>query len=226
MPDYKKELEDFTYIVSHDLNAPLRHIKSFSSLLVKKLDDKITDQEREYVRHLENSVLKIEIMLEALLTYSRLSTQTEDYSPFDCNQLVQDVISSFQDPIEETQAKITVSGLPENLNADQKQIKLLFMHLLDNALKFRKPGTPPDIKISAEQKDDHWLFCIKDNGIGIPEKQYESVFTMFKRLNPDDGLSGIGAGLTMAKKTMDLHGGGIWVEAQGNDGTALFFTIK
>lgn len=225
MPDYKKELEEFAYIVSHDLGAPLRHVKSFDSLLIKKLEDKITDEEREYFQYLESSVLKTESMLEALLQYSRLNTQGEEFKTFACHKLVTSVISNFWRETDGTGAKINTLNLPGSLNGDEKQIRKLFTHLIDNALKFKRPNIKPNITISAEEKDNTWHFSIRDNGIGIPQEQCENVFTMFKQLNPDQYPSSMGCGLTFAKNIVERHGGKIWIEPNSDQGVTVQFDI-
>ncbi|MGB0720276.1 MAG: sensor histidine kinase [Bdellovibrionales bacterium] len=218
MSNAKKELEEFAYIVSHDLNAPLRHIRSFSNLLIKSMGDKVSDDEREYVRFIENGVIKLEDMLAALLHYSRVNTKTEAFTALACEDVLNTVIAGLDADIKSSGATITLGHLPPAINGDKTQIQMLFHHLIDNALKFRSADTPPVIDISAVEKDGAWLFSITDNGIGIPVEQHENVFKIFKRLNPDNGLSGIGAGLTIAKAIAERHNGQIRIDPDYTDG--------
>ena len=224
MSDPQKELEEFAYIVSHDLNAPLRHIKSFTALLMKKLGDKVGEEEQEYVHYIDNSVIKLETMLAALLDYSRIDTKSEKNTEFDCEALVKELIEEHQSNIEASKATIKTSDLPNALNANKQHIRMVFEHLLDNALKFKNPDTPPIIQISAEKQNDHYLFTIQDNGIGIPEIQHEHVFKMFKRLDPEN-YPGIGAGLTIAQKIIKYHGGNIWLDPENKTGTKIQFSL-
>ncbi|MDB2683160.1 ATP-binding protein [Alphaproteobacteria bacterium] len=162
-------------------------------------------------------------MLAALLEYSRISSRTEEKSTFDCNKLVKSILSDFWREIDTTKTSINLIDLPESLIAEQKQIRVLFSHLLDNAIKFRHSDTPPIIEISAKHQEGAWLFNVIDEGIGIPEEQYKNVFQMFRRLNPDPEISGIGAGLTVAKKIVEYHGGKIWIE--NCEKTIISFTL-
>lgn len=225
MVDYKKALEEFTYIVSHDLNAPLRHVREFGKLLIKKLGDKVNDEEREYLEFMEGGIYKAEAMIAGLLEYSRLHTDAAPYSEFDCGALVDEVINLLNDVIEKTQANINISSLPNTLTADKIQIHQLFFKLIDNALSFRRENVTPRINIMVLEQDDAWLFSVADNGIGIPDKQYENIFKMFKRLDPVDSFSSIGSGLTIAKEIVERHEGEIWVESELDKGTTAFFTI-
>ena len=224
MHDPQKELETFAYIVSHDLNAPFRHIREFGKLLVNKLDDKVSDEERTYLQYMEKSIYKAEAMLDALLKYSRLNTQAEEYSLFNCDEMVQSILSEFPTKIEQTQANISISGLPNELEADQQQIRLLFSCLLDNVFQYARPDIPLRLDIAAEPQGDHWLFSIKDNGSGITKNQLDNVFTMFRGTSGDES-SGIGAGLALAQKVVQRHNGKIWIESEPNTGTQVFFTI-
>ena len=220
MTDPKKELEEFVYIVSHDLNAPMRHIKQFGNLLFKKLGDKVSEEEREYLSFMEDAVTKAEDMIEALLTYSRLNTTAEEFSTFNCATIVENIVSG----LDIDDGAIKTHNLPDEITAEQKQIRQLFEHLLDNAIKFKKPDTALEINIRAEDNSDHWQFSVQDNGIGIPEVQIDNVFTMFRSGHADEVYEGIGVGLTIAQKIVHHHGGKTWIESDKN-GTNVLFTI-
>lgn len=211
MTDYKKELEEFSYIVSHDLNAPLRHIKAFSSLLKGEAEGKLSDQEQEYLDHIETSVIRAQGLLAALLEYSRLNTHTEDRTDFDITAAIQKAISRLEDRIQTQGADISIDVEPKTVTAVEPQIVRVFEALIDNALKFQESGATPVIKILSFQADGHDAYAVVDNGIGIPENQHENVFRMFKCLTPKD-YEGIGSGLAIAKKIIDDHGGAIWFE--------------
>lgn len=225
MADYKKELEEFTYIVSHDLNAPLRHIKAFGNLLVKKLGDKVTDDEREYLSHLETSIEKAETLLDAILDYSRISTRSEKPKEFDVNDLVVYVTEVYRKPIDKKNAIINISDLPQKVTAAYNQILNVFWYLIDNALKYHNSDSAPVIDISAVEKDGYYVFSVTDNGIGIPEKNREDVFKMFRRLEPNYAPESVGTGLTLARKIIDDHGGEIWIDETPDHKTSICFTL-
>ncbi len=219
-----KEYEEFAYIVSHDLNAPLRHVREFTRLLIGCQQDNLTEEEQEYVRFLEQSLSKLDDMQEALLVFSRLNTQARPKEKTDMNRLVQDVVSDMKQSFEKYDVDLNVSNLPF-LNVDGRQVKVLFTHLLDNALKFHKSDeVKRRVSICAVEQGDVWLFELKDNGIGISDKYSTSVFRLFKRLEPDK-YSGIGAGLTLAQKIVHWHKGEILIQSEPSVGTSIFFSL-
>lgn len=222
MTDYKKELEEFIYIVSHDLNAPMRHIKQFGALLFKSLGDKVTKEEKEYFYYMEQAVHKSEDMLNALLSYSRINTEAEKFSSIDCHAIIENILNDYKDP----KINTSVENLPKDIYADKKQIQILFKCLLDNAIKFKQPETCAEIEISAEETDKGWLFKVQDNGIGIELKQTEHMFTIFKRGHSDEKYPGVGIGLALAKKIVQRHHGEIWFEADRSNGATVNFTIE
>ncbi len=220
MTDYKKELKDFSYIVSHELNAPVRHIKQFGQLLSNSMKDDATPEKKEYLGYMEGAAHKIEAMLAAILTYSRLNTTERQIVPVDFNAALEDALSKHY----ASDVKVTTTSLPTALMADHIQIQCLFLYLVDNAFKFKAPDVPLSLDVTSEKKQDHWLFCVKDNGIGLKSKDTEKLFTIFNREHPSTEYEGIGTGLTFAKKIIDLHNGKIWLESTG-DGTSVYFTL-
>ncbi|MEZ5918965.1 MAG: ATP-binding protein [Alphaproteobacteria bacterium] len=220
-----KEYEDFAYIVSHDLNAPLRHIKEFTRLLVAGRKDNLTVEEQEYVEFLERSLSKLDDMQRALLTFSRLNTRPDPPCDVDCNKVVDDVLKELADIVSVHAPEIEYGKLPV-VHVDPKQLHLLFFHLIDNALKFHEDETlKRRIHISATDQEDMWLFEVRDNGIGIAEQYHDEIFRLFRRLNPDQ-YSGIGAGLTIAQKIVHRFGGEMLIESEPEQGTSVFFSIE
>ncbi|MCB1563677.1 MAG: hypothetical protein KDJ75_08900 [Alphaproteobacteria bacterium] len=219
-----KEYEDFAYIVSHDLNTPLRHIKEFTRLLVAGRKENLTVEEQEYVEFLERSLSKLDDMQRALLTFSRLNTRSNPSCDVDCNEVVGDVLRELADIVSAYAPEIKCGELPI-VYMDPKQLHLLFFHLIDNALKFHEDDTPKrKIEINATDQEDMWLFEVRDNGIGIAEQYHDEIFRLFRRLNPDQ-YSGIGAGLTIAQKIVHRFGGEILIESEPEQGTSVFFSI-
>lgn len=218
-----KEYNDFAYIVSHDLNAPLRHIKEFTRLLIGGRKDQLTEEEQEYVEFLEKSLSRIDGMQKALLTFSRLNTRSGPLEETDCNDIVVNALHELSDMVDKHAPVIEHGQLPI-ITAEPKQLHLLFVNLIDNALKFHDGSKERQVTINATDQKDAWLFEIKDNGIGIAEEHHEKVFLMFRRLNPDK-YTGIGTGLTIARKITQHHGGDIHIESEPGKGTSLFFSI-
>lgn len=223
--DYKKELEEFSYIVSHDLNAPLRHIREFSKLLEKKLDGRLNEDEQEYFNYIKTAVYQAENMLEGLLKYSRLNTQDNVCTSINMAELVQDVVNLLKENIEETSAIVNVDIASVSCVGHRDQLKELLFYLLHNALKFSKPEQSPDIQISAQNKDDKVILCIQDKGIGLDLEQHERMFQMFKKLDPNASDAGVGIGLTLAKKIIERHDGDIWIEGERGEGVSVYFSL-
>lgn len=219
-----REYEDFAYIVSHDLNAPLRHVREFTSLLIGGRREKLTDEECEYIRFLEKSLDRIDEMQRALLSFSRLNTRAGDVRAVDFNEAVAAAIKDLDDIIKLHFPAIECRKLP-TLVAEPQQIRLLFFHLIGNALKFYDSETVKrKVIITAVDQGDVWLFEIKDNGIGIDKKYHREVLRMFRRLEPEL-YPGIGAGLTIARKISQRHGGELLIESEAGQGTSVFFSI-
>lgn len=224
MSNDQKELDEFVYIVSHELNAPLRHIKQFGSLLVKRLEDKVSDEELEYLEYIEQSITDAEAMLSALLQYSRLNTVSEEPSSIDFEKLINTVLSGY----DKSTFEIEIGNLPDSLSAKPQKIETLFACLIDNSIKFSPDGEKAKIKISAEERDGAWFFTVEDNGIGIQPKQLENVLKIFIRgdVKPQDHVAGVGAGLAISKKIVEQHGGTITVESDGEKGTRVLFSLR
>lgn len=222
MTDPQTDLDELIYIISHDLNAPLRHVKSFNKLLINKLGDKVGEEEQEYVDYIDSAIVKMQDMISALLQYSRLKS-SETASEFDIELLVKEVCSDYQAQLEESEASFQISSLPKAFKGNEKQIRALISHLIDNAIKFRVENQPLKIHVTGEQLDDKLLLTVLDNGIGIPKHYHEKVFKLFVRLNSEN-YPGIGAGLTLARKIVELHNGTIAIEPS-ETGTRITVTL-
>lgn len=226
MTDYKKEFEEFAYIVSHDLNAPFRHIREFSKLLVHRLEEKLGEDEKTYLQYIENGVQKVEDMLEVLLKLSRLNTQVKEFGAHDCNAIVARVLKK-QEMLELVgKVELEIADLPEDLYGDDYQFSVLFEAVIDNALRYRgKDSNAHHVRIECREDKTHYHFIVGDTGIGVEDRHKENVFLMFKRLDPN-GEEGIGAGLTLAKNVVERHGGEIWLEDTEGSGLSVHFTIQ
>ncbi|HEU5048166.1 MAG TPA: ATP-binding protein [Rickettsiales bacterium] len=219
-----REFKEFTYIISHDFNAPLRGVVEISKLLRDEYAHKLDEEGNLYVNMIQQGGEKIQAMLESLLEYSRISTASLAYSPVDCNALLAAYKTERQTLLGIEQEVLQNDSLPA-ISADANQIARLFQILIDNGFKFHKPGTVPEVKISAQKQADAWQFSVQDNGIGIEPEFQQAVFLLFRKLHSDAQYPGTGSGLTLAKKIVERHGGKIWVESTPGKGTTFKFTL-
>jgi PAS domain S-box-containing protein len=224
--DLKKsndDLEQFAYAASHDLKEPLRMIASYSELIMKRLppDDAPLQEFAGFVRE---GVQRMNTLISDLLNYSRIGKTHIEFSAVSFSEIVQNVLDSLSKVIAETGTQVINNPLPV-LNAVPTQIRQLFQNLIENAIKFRKPGQKPVITIDASQREKDWLFCINDNGIGIDPQFSDRIFVIFQRLHTRDKYEGTGIGLSIAKKVVELHNGKIWLQSEPGKGTTFYFTI-
>lgn len=224
MEEKNKELEQFTYIASHDLQEPLRSITSFIELFQQEYQGVFDENAQMYFEFVQQSTGRMKELIKGLLDYSRIGKQMIIRKE-DLNEILKNVIHDLTNSIDRSQAKITFEDLP-SLYASGLHLRILFQNLIANALKFHKPGVPPEIHISAEQDKTHWLFCISDNGIGMDNKYQDKIFTIFQRLHSKEAYEGTGIGLAHCKKIVQLHDGKIWFDSEIGKGTKFYFTIS
>ena len=222
--ELKKELEQFVYVASHDLKQPIASIYSWSQLLQVRFGDRLEEKGLGYLASMQNSIKQMTQLLDDLLSYSRVERANSDFVMVNCEIIVHQVLSRLSPAIAATQAKITINELPE-IYGNPIQLRQLFHHLLDNALKFQEGATVPIITLSAEDNKSHWIFRCSDNGIGIEPDYQSHIFNAFKRLHPQTKYSGSGLGLAVCKKILQRHGGQIWVESTYGNGSTFLFSL-
>ncbi|MDP3541518.1 MAG: ATP-binding protein [Elusimicrobiota bacterium] len=218
-----RELEEFAYIASHDLQAPLRRITGFSQLLAKRYKGKIDAEADDFIGRIGLSTERMQNLIQDLLTYSRAGSRTLEPILTDLNRLLRDVLSDLEAPLKEAGVRVICGPLP-SLVVDAGLVARLLENLLGNAVKFRGER-PPEIRVSARRERDEWIFSVADNGIGIEPKFIEDVFKMFRRLHPASSYAGTGIGLAVARKVVERHGGRIWVESAPGHGATFHFTL-
>ena len=219
------ELQEFAYIASHDLQEPLRAVSGYIKLLQTEYISQLDSTAHEYTNLAIDGTKRMRGLIEDLLAYSRVGTIEQVLSTVDCHKVVQEVISNLPTLIEESRADIIYRDLP-SIVADRTQIVQLFQNLTINAIKFRRPDTPPRIVIQAELTDNNrWLFSVADNGIGISPEYFDRIFKIFRRLHTHREFVGTGVGLALCRKIVERHGGKIWVESKLEEGSTFFFTI-
>lgn len=218
-----KELEQFAYIASHDLQEPLRMVASYMTLLEQKYKDQLDDRAKQYIYYAVDGSKRMGYLIRDLLVYSRVTSKAKEFTEVDLNKTYLNVMNDLQILIREKDAIVTSSGLP-TLSADSVQMHQLLQNLIGNALKFHADRTP-EVVIKAKRNGNAWLFSVKDNGIGIDHKNYERIFQIFQRLHEPDKYSGTGIGLAVCKKIVERHEGSIWVESEAGIGTTFYFTL-
>jgi PAS domain S-box-containing protein len=218
-----QEIEQFTYIASHDLQEPLRTLTSFTQLIQEEYAGKLDEDGNKYIEFISKSAGRMSSLVKGLLDYSLLG-KTSVMTMVDCNKIVADVIADMADAIRESNAIINVQELPL-INGFSTELRLLFQNLITNSIKFQKKDVRPEINISAESEGSDWVFRIEDNGIGIEEKDIEKIFIIFKRMHNRNEYEGMGIGLAHCKKIVELHNGKIWVESTPGIGSVFIFSI-
>lgn len=218
-----KDLEQFAYIISHDLREPLRMVSSFLELLQKKLGDQLDDKSKQLIHFATDGAGRMKAMIEDLLQFSRVNTNNEIHTATDLNEVMNYITRVLDETITKNQAVITVHPLPV-ITVNKTLITQLFINLINNALKFFG-DLPPQIEVGSREDPVEWIFYVKDNGIGIDPKHFEKIFLVFQRLHEKGKYPGTGIGLAICKRVVELHKGKIWVESQPGSGTSFYFSI-
>ena len=223
--DPADEFKDFAYIVSHDLAGPVRSMVGFSQLLKEKLATVESEQDRLHLDLVIESGQKLNDMIQGLLAFSRLNTVARAPVLLELEMIVARCYMMLEPRLDASKGHFNYPRMPE-IVADSNEMFTLFYALLDNAIKFRKPDTPPDIRINVdEEASTHWRFTISDNGIGIDPIFYDDVFRPLRKLHTDEAYAGVGMGLTLARKIVRQNGGQMWLETARQGGLAVCFTL-
>ena len=218
-----RELEQFAYVASHDLQEPLRKVSSFCGLLADDLDDKLDDTGRTYMSYILDAAGRMRALIQDLLALSRVNSGEQLCEHVDANLAVQNAIRNLSLAIEETGAVVHVDDLPK-IWSRPSHVTQLFQNLVSNGLKYRS-SSPPNIQIRAKQVEQSWVFSVSDNGIGIAPKFHEQVFGIFKRLHRKHQYPGTGIGLAICQRIVKLWNGQLWVESEEGQGATFSFTV-
>ena len=217
------ELEQFAYITSHDLQAPLRTISGFSQLLIHRYRDRFDGDGLEFLDYIDKGTRQMQTLIQDLLALSRVGRA--DPSAFERRPLgdsVSKAVQALQEQINRSGAEIVFGALPE-VAANHGLMQQLLHNLIGNAIKFQKTDTKPRVQIGIERNGDFWDLTVADNGIGIPHEQLESIFTIFRRLHAPESYEGTGIGLAICKKIVSYHNGEIWATS---DETGSCFHVR
>ena len=218
-----RDLEQFAYVASHDLQEPLRMIATYTQLLAERYQGRLDENADKFIHYAVDGALRMQVLVQDLLAFSRVGRHGIDCHPTDCNQIVEAATANLQAAILESGARILWDRLPV-VPADSAQLTQLFQNLIGNAIKFHG-HQPPLIQITAEKMRQEWLFAVNDNGIGIAPEHFEDVFAIFKRLHTREEYPGSGIGLAICKKIVEQHGGRIWVKSQPGQGSSFKFLL-
>jgi len=216
-----RELKDFAYVVSHDLKAPLRGIKTIANWMLEDYSDKLDEEGKEQMNLLTSRVNRMHNLIDGVLQYSRVGRTKEEKVVVNLNELITEAIDMIAPP---ENIEITVADELPTVECEQTRIMQVFQNLLSNAIKYMdKPQG--QIKVDCVEEDGFWKFSVADNGPGIEEKNFEKIFKIFQTLTPRDEFESTGIGLTVTKKIVELYNGKIWVESEPGQGSTFFFTM-
>ncbi|MAT14827.1 MAG: histidine kinase, partial [Planctomyces sp.] len=218
-----QELKQFAYVASHDLQTPLRSIAGFAHFLKDDYHGKIDATADDYIDRIIAGCERQRILINDLLTYSRLENGTVRQGEVDLNKVLSDVLEAIKLTIEEAKAAVTSDELPTVLG-DESQMFQVLQNLIENGIKYNKSGDPR-IHLSAKEENGEWLISIRDNGIGIELEQQTRIFEIFRRLHTQQEYSGTGIGLALCRKIVQRHQGKIWVNSEAGAGSTFHFTL-
>jgi PAS domain S-box-containing protein len=218
-----KELEQFAYVSSHDLQEPIRMVTSFTQLLERHYKGQLDADADEYINFIVEGAHRMKYLIDDLLAFSRLNTQAREFENVKFETVLNNVLSNLSVSIKENNASINHDPLP-TVMADESQMMQVFQNLIVNAIKFHGPNQP-EINISAQKVKNEWIFAISDNGIGIDPEYQKQIFEVFKRLHTRKEYPGSGIGLSISQKIINRQGGRIWVESELGEGSTFYFTI-
>ncbi|MBI4696450.1 MAG: PAS domain S-box protein [Gammaproteobacteria bacterium] len=219
-----QELEQFTYVASHDLQEPLRMVSSFTELFARRYQGIIDDTGREFIGYALDGAKRMKLLINDLLEYSRLSHDTGVHSKIDANRVCDDALKTLALAVRDSGAEVEVGKLPA-ITGHRAQLRVLFHQLIGNAIKYQAADRPPRIEVNALRDGNAWHFRVKDNGMGIPEEFLGRIFHIFHRLHRERRFPGTGVGLAMCKRIVELHGGTIWAESVRGEGSLFHFTL-
>jgi PAS domain S-box-containing protein len=219
-----KELEAFSYSVSHDLRAPLRHINGYIELLLKRFPESLPEKAQHYLDNIVESANEMGVLIDDLLNFSRTGRQEIHPTIIDMNALVQEVKTSLQQDLTQRSIAWEIPDLPPAFG-DRNLIKLVWRNLLSNAVKFTKTKPQAKISIGFQEKNEQQIYFVKDNGVGFDMAYEEKLFGLFQRLHPATDFEGTGIGLANVRRIIERHGGRAWAEGDPGRGACFYFSL-
>jgi PAS domain S-box-containing protein len=218
-----KELQQFAYVASHDLQEPLRMVTAYLSLLEKRYADQLDGRAKQYMDLAIDGGLRAKDLIRDLLEFSRIDSQAKEFLEVDMEEVLRKVLDNLSVSLKEEKAVISHDPLP-TVRADDTQMMQVLQNLIGNAIKFRRED-PPRVHISCNDDGNEWRFSVQDNGIGIDPQYQDKIFVLFQRLHTKEEYAGTGIGLAICKKIVERHGGRIWFDSRPGSGTTFYFTM-
>ncbi len=218
------ELQSFNFITSHDLQEPLRTMGSYAGLLKRRYKGKIDEDADDFIEYIISGASRMQRMIIGLQEYSHLGRKNSNLEHFNAEEVLNVALFNLQYVIKECHGEVTHDTLPV-IYGNKEEITKVFQNLIDNALKFRKKVFPPRIHVSAKKENNEYVFSVSDNGIGMEEQYTDRIFEVFKRLHPIGEYPGVGMGLAVVKRIINLNGGYVLVESKLGIGSTFYFTI-
>jgi light-regulated signal transduction histidine kinase (bacteriophytochrome) len=219
-----KELEQFAYVASHDLQEPLRMVSSYTQLLAERYKDRLDDKAHKYIEYAADGAARMQGLINDLLEFSRIGMRGKPLELTDANAALDSARRNLTALIDESHALITNDKLP-SIRADTSQLIVIFQNLIANAIKFCNEARP-QVHVSARDERRETVFSVRDNGIGIDIQYADKIFLIFQRLHTRQEYPGTGIGLALCKRIVERHGGKIWFESEPGKGSTFFFSIS
>jgi light-regulated signal transduction histidine kinase (bacteriophytochrome) len=219
-----KELEAFSYSVSHDLRAPLRAVQGFSTILLEKFSPEIPAEARGLLERVIGGAKRMDQLIEDLLRLSRLGQQTLTKHPVDLRALVQNVLQELRKEQDGREVTVEVGDLPACIG-DRSLLRQVFVNLLSNAFKFTRHKGKPTVQVGCREQEGETVYFVRDNGAGFEMRYADKLFGVFQRLHTREQFEGTGVGLTIVDRIIRRHGGRIWAEAELDKGAVFYFTL-
>jgi len=219
-----RELEDFAYVASHDLQEPLRKIQAFGDLLKSKHAETLPPQAKDYIERMQSAARRMQILINDLLSFSRVTTKAQPFVAVDLSAIAREVAHDLETRAHEAGGQIVIHDLP-TIDADPLQMRQLLQNLVSNGLKFHRDDVPPSVEISGEAGGTEARIVVRDNGIGFEAKYAERIFTMFERLHGRGKYEGTGIGLAICRKIAERHGGEIAARSIPGEGSVFTVTL-
>ncbi|KAB1910260.1 ATP-binding protein [Micromonospora sp. AMSO31t] len=219
-----RDLEQFAYVASHDLQEPLRKVASFCQLLQRRYAGQLDERADQYIAFAVDGAQRMQRLINDLLAFSRIGRLTTGFTEVDLNKVMGDVAGQTEAARQYADAELTWDKLPV-IRGEEPLLTNLLANLVSNSIKFRRPDVPPKVHVSARLVDDEWEISCRDNGIGIEPEFADKIFVIFQRLHSKDAYPGTGIGLAIVKKIVEYHGGRVWVDTDSPEGTTIRFTL-
>ncbi|MBI2810535.1 MAG: PAS domain-containing protein [Candidatus Melainabacteria bacterium] len=217
-------LQRFASVAAHDLQEPLRSVTGFVDLLAEETETELNENCIHYMKRIKAAVARMRNLINDLLAYSRIQSVPHEFTPVDCNKVLEKCLDNLNASITESEAIVESSDLP-TVSADASQLAQLLQNLIGNALKFATKDQHPHIQIAARREAQWWIFSVRDNGIGVEMQFAERIFVLFQKLHASTAYSGTGMGLAICKRIVEGHGGRIWMESEPGVGSTFLFSL-